>query len=150
MLRRSAAGIRGTTSLPVLQYGGAAGDGDADAVVIAAAHEGDELATIVGDATRRGVECVFEVRDEEELERLLEEHDPEVLLLSAAEADDQQTALDRVLELLQDVPAGKLAVAELHGLLREELDELERAGMDAVIVDRADVAALAGEDASAA
>ena len=147
VLRRGAAGIREATPLPVLLYGGSATD--ADAVVIAAEHDGARQATLVEDATRRGVECVFEVHDEGELERLLEEHDPEVLLLSAAGADGEQTALDRVLELLEDVPAGKLAVAELHGLDREELDALERAGMDAVIVGPVDVAALAGEDAPA-
>ena len=39
-----------------------------------------------------------------------------------------------MLDLLSDVPAGKLAIADLGGVTQEELDELERAGVDAVLV----------------
>jgi hypothetical protein len=53
------------------------------------------------------------VRDEDELEEVLELVDPEILLLSAEDADDGQDHLERLLELLPDIPAGKLAIAEL-------------------------------------
>jgi indole-3-glycerol phosphate synthase len=66
------------------------------------------------------------VRDEEELERALDELDPELLVLAGT--------LEAVLDLLEDVPAGKLAIAEVPAPSEEEIDELERAGMDAVIV----------------
>ena len=59
---------------------------------------------------------------------MLEHVDPEILLLTADEADDEQAPLDRLLELLPDVPAGKLAIAELPGASREDVEELERAG----------------------
>ena len=49
-----------------------------------------------------------------------------------------------MLELLPDVPAGKLAIAELTGASREDVEELERAGIDAVLVS-GDVAALVGD-----
>ena len=39
-----------------------------------------------------------------------------------------------VLDLLPDVPAGKLAVAEVPVATRDEVAALERAGIDAVIV----------------
>jgi hypothetical protein len=39
-----------------------------------------------------------------------------------------------VLDLLSDVPAGKLAIADVHGITQVEIDELERAGVDAVLV----------------
>lgn len=145
VVRAAVTGVRAATSLPVLQYGGAPGEWEADAVVISAAHDDDHLDSLVGAAETHGMECVFEVRDEEELERLLEVRDPEVLLLTAITADDDQTALDRVLELLEDVPAGKLAVAVLDGLAPGDLDVLERAGMDAVLVGAHDLSALAGE-----
>ena len=48
------------------------------------------------------------------------------------------------LDLLQDVPAGKLAIAELAVSGRDEVAELERAGMDAVIVPGGNVAELVG------
>jgi hypothetical protein len=43
---------------------------------------------------------------------------------------------------LHDVPAGKLAIAELHDATAEDVAELERAGVDAVLVAPGDVAAL--------
>jgi indole-3-glycerol phosphate synthase len=72
------------------------------------------------------VELALRVRDEEELEQALEELDPELLVLCGS--------LDHVLELLAEVPAGKLAIADVPSATDEEVEELERAGVDAVIV----------------
>ena len=58
----------------------------------------------------------------------------------AAGSDDP---VERVLELLHDVPAGKLAIADLGELDDETLEALERAGIDAVIVAGDRVGALA-------
>jgi indole-3-glycerol phosphate synthase len=49
-----------------------------------------------------------------------------------------------VLDLLPDVPAGKLAIAELGSTTRDEVDALERAGVDAVLVSTGNVAELVG------
>jgi hypothetical protein len=73
-----------------------------------------------------GVELAVRVRDEEELEQALEELDPELFVLAGG--------LEEVLDLLAEVPAGKFAIAELPTTTAEEIEELERAGMDAVIV----------------
>lgn len=81
---------------------------------------GGELA-LAGD-----FELAVRVRDEEELERVLEELDPELFVLAGE--------LEEVLDLLAEVPAGKLAIAELPATTSEQIEELERAGMDAVIV----------------
>jgi indole-3-glycerol phosphate synthase len=80
---------------------------------------------------REGVELVVLVAREEELEEALEHFDPELFVLAAPEADD---ALAHVLDLLSDVPAGKLAIADIAGVTAEQIDELERAGFDAVLV----------------
>ena len=64
---------------------------------------------------------MLRVRDEDELEEVLELVDPEILLLSAEEADDGQDHLERLLELLPDIPAGKLAIAELAGASRDDV-----------------------------
>lgn len=92
---------------------------------------GDPAATArVVDFTAAGAawdaELAVRVRDEEELATVLEELDPELLVLAGT--------LDAVLELLEDVPAGKLAIAELTAPTDGDVEELERAGMDAVIV----------------
>ena len=65
-----------------------------------------------GDVGRR-VEAVLDVRDEDELEEALEEHDPEIFLLARLGDDDHEDPLESVLELLPDVPAGKLAIADV-------------------------------------
>ena len=88
-------------------------------------------------------ELVVRIRDEDELRAALDAIDPEVLLL-AAPAEDPERALERALALLADVPAGKLAVVELPGVTRDAVAELERAGVDGVIVPGGAVAGLAG------
>jgi hypothetical protein len=89
-------------------------------------------------------ELVVRVEDDDSLVAVLDELDPELFLL-AAPSNRSEQALEHVLGLLPDVPAGKLAVAEVPGLTHDELAELERAGFDAVIVRAADVADLVGE-----
>jgi indole-3-glycerol phosphate synthase len=65
-------------------------------------------------------------------------------VLAAPDADGED-ALERVLDLLPDVPAGKLAIAELSGLSREDVAALERAGFDGVIVEPRSVSDLIGD-----
>jgi Indole-3-glycerol phosphate synthase len=131
-------GVRDATPLPLLWSGAggfreASGAG-ADAVVLAAAGAGDELEELFDEAQELGLECVLRVRDEDELEDVLERVDPEILLLAAARADDGEPQLEKLLDLLPDVPAGKLAIAELPRASRDDVAELERAGVDAVLV----------------
>ena len=150
VLDRPAPGVREATGLPVLFRGDspdAARAAGADAWVLIAEHhhdEGSELEERYARALGLGLECVIDGRDEEELEVVLERVDPEIFLLSSREADDDEEALDRVLELLPDVPAGKLAIAELQASTRDEVVSLERAGVDAVLVGGGDVAHLVG------
>jgi len=139
-------GVRDATQLPLLwcvegRFRDAHGAG-ADAVVLVAEQAEDTLEELYEEALELGLECVVEVRDEDELEQVLDRVDPEIFLLTADEADDGQEHLDRLLELLPDVPAGKLAIAELARPTREDVAELERAGVDAVLVAALDVAGL--------
>jgi indole-3-glycerol phosphate synthase len=145
VVRRHAASVRESTELPLLAFGLATEVGDVDALVVDVADHGDSLSAVVEAAQALGLECVLRVRDEEELEEVLELVDPEILLLCAEDADDEQDHLERLLELLPDIPAGKLAIAELAGASRYEVLELERAGVDAVIVSGSDVASLVGD-----
>jgi len=145
VVRRHTDGMRESTHLPLLAFGRHAEVGDVDALVVDVAEHGDALREIVATAQARGLECVLRVRDEDELEEVLELVDPEILLLSAEDADAGQGHLERLLELLPDIPAGKLAIAELSGASRDEVLELERAGVDAVIVSGSDVESLVGD-----
>lgn len=147
-LRRAGASLRDATVLPVLAVGlsleEAVGLG-ADAVVISAAEESDVLLDLVEGAAGLGIECVVKVRDEDDLERALEHLDPEIFLLSAEAADDGEEQLERLLRLLPDIPAGKLAIADLGQASREQIEQLEHAGVDAVLVDPGDVEELVGD-----
>jgi len=135
-------------ALPLLAYGPApeeAAESAAAAVVLAIEDEDDEALHGLADrCLDLGLEVVVRIRDDEELERVLEHLDPEIVLLSPERAVTEQAALDRLLELLPDVPAGKLAIAELADASREDVEELERAGVDAVLVT-GDVGALVGD-----
>ena len=139
--------FRAETGLPLLAYGPppeAAAEAAADAVVLATGDSDDALAEHADRCHALGIEVVVRVADDEELARALERVDPEILLLTAERAEDEQTPLDRLLQLLPDVPAGKLAIAELPGASRDDVEELERAGVDAVLVT-GDVEKLVGD-----
>lgn len=111
--------IRAASALPILTSVGVGGD----ACIVAPGDEDFELAA--------GVELVVQVGREDELEEALERLDPELLVLAARDAEEP---LQRVLELLSDVPAGKLAIADVGAVTQLEIDELERAGVDAVLL----------------
>jgi hypothetical protein len=135
--RRGSAGVRDASQLPLL-FVGAADDAlgaAADAVVIPP----DPVAW--EEAHGLELDCVVRVFDPDDLARALEELDPEVLLLSADPESDEDV-LETLLALLHDVPAGKLAIAELRDASADDVAELERAGVDAVLVTSTDVAAL--------
>jgi indole-3-glycerol phosphate synthase len=143
--------VRSETELPILRANGspaeAAREGaDAWLVAIADAGEDDDwLVRHYAEALGLGLDCVVEVRTEEELQLALERLDPEILLLSAG-GDADADAFGRALELLPDVPAGKLAVADVPVSNRDEVVELERAGFDAVIVGARNVGDLVGDE----
>jgi SpoU rRNA methylase family enzyme len=145
------AGLRDATRLPILWRANAAVDRAAevaDAVTVTLPEDEDDDHDAVQrrheDALAAGLDCAVEVHSEEELERALEVLDPEIFLLVPPQ-DDEEERLEAVLELLAAVPAGKLAIADLAVTTEHEVHELERAGVDAVIVHAADVSPLAGE-----
>jgi hypothetical protein len=148
VLRGLAEGLADRPDLPVLVYGPSARDAaeiGADAVVLGVDGDDDLLGELVHQAAALGLECVVRVGDEDELQRALELLDPEIVLLVAEGVDDDEAPLDRLLALLPDVPAGKLAIAELAGALHDDVQELERAGVDAVLVSDTDVRSLVTE-----
>lgn len=150
VVRGELAGVRDATELPILWSADApegAGMAGADACVLVAARYDDDWERLADDhahVLELGLDCVVQVRDEDELQEVFERVDPEIVLLSGRSADPDADVLDHVLELLPDVPAGKLAVAEAPIASRDEVVALERAGIDAVIVGPRDVTALVG------
>ena len=80
---------------------------------------------------------LVEVHDEDELERALEVVDADVIGINNRDLADFTVDIERTYELLTDVPAGKTVVSESGFHTREQLDELERVGVDAVLVGEA-------------
>jgi indole-3-glycerol phosphate synthase len=150
VVRRDPGALRGATGLPILWR--AETDLEqaaevADAVILALSDgEGEEIPAQQRhqQALELGLDCVVEVRSEEELDRALEILEPEIFLLVPS-PDAPDGPLEAVLELLAEVPAGKLAIADLAVTTEHEVQELERAGVDAVIVHAEDVSPLVGD-----
>jgi len=106
----------------------------ADAVLLIVAALGDEdLRSLYQEARSIDLDCLVEVHDAEELERALEAG-AEVIGINNRNLDDMSVDIQTTYELMPDVPAGKTVVAESGISGREELAELDRVGVDAVLI----------------
>jgi indole-3-glycerol phosphate synthase len=109
----------------------------ADAVLlIVAALEDEELMDLYTQARRLDLDCLVEVHDEAELERALVV-DADVIGINNRHLGDFSVDVETTVRLLTDVPAGKTVVSESGYHRREQLDELERIGVDAVLIGEA-------------
>ena len=75
----------------------------------------------------------MEVHDEAELDVALEAG-AEVIGINNRDLEDFSVDVARTFELLADVPAGKIVVSESGIATREQVEELEQVGVDAVLV----------------
>jgi indole-3-glycerol phosphate synthase len=113
----------------------------ADAVLLIVAALGDEaLRSLYEGARSIDLDCLVEVHDAGELERALEAG-AEVIGINNRNLDDMSVNIETTFELMPDVPAGKTVVAESGISGREELAELDRVGVDAVLIGGALMAA---------
>jgi indole-3-glycerol phosphate synthase len=110
----------------------------ADALLlIVAALEPQELAELHAQARELDLDVLVEVHDDEELEAALEAADPDIIGINNRNLTDFTVDTARTFDLLTDVPAGKTVVAESGFYSREQIDELERVGCDAVLIGEA-------------
>ncbi|MEA2363076.1 MAG: indole-3-glycerol phosphate synthase [Thermoleophilaceae bacterium] len=133
---------RVATDLPVLRkdftidpyqlYEAKAAGADAVLLVVGAMTEG-ELALLHREARALDLDAIVEIHDEEELERALEV-DADVLGINNRNLEDFSVDIQRTFDLLADVPAGKVVVSESGIHSREQIDELEQVGVDAVLI----------------
>ena len=133
---------KAATSLPVLRkdfivdpyqiYEAAAAGADAILLIVAALHPAD-LAVLLREARDLDLDALVEIHDEEELETALDV-DADLLGINNRDLTDFTVDLQRTFDLLADVPAGKMVVSESGIANREQLEELERVGVDAVLV----------------
>jgi indole-3-glycerol phosphate synthase len=150
IVRRDPGAVRQASALPILWRGEstfAKAAEVADAVTVVVPEDEEDHPALERqheEALALGLDCAVEVRSEEELQRALELLDPEIFLL-APPPGPAADRLEAVLDLLAEVPAGKLAIADLAVTTEDEVHELERAGVDAVIVHADDVSPLVGD-----
>ena len=107
----------------------------ADAILlIVAALSSRDLERLHEEARAIDLDVLVEVHDEDELKRALEVIDADVIGINNRNLHDFSVDVERTFELLADVPAGKTVVSESGFERRDELDELERRGVDAVLM----------------
>jgi indole-3-glycerol phosphate synthase len=109
----------------------------ADAVLlIVAALDPDQLRRLHEEARTLDLDVVVEVHKEWELETALTA-DAEVIGINNRDLDDFTVDIQTTFELITDVPAGKTVVSESGIADRPTLEELERVGVDAVLIGEA-------------
>jgi indole-3-glycerol phosphate synthase len=98
------------------------------------AGEGELLDDLYPAVDILGIDCAIEVRESEDMAEILERFDPQIFVAASPRrsGDDE---LEHMLDLLADVPAGKLVIARpRRPIIREQILALERAGVDAILV----------------
>jgi indole-3-glycerol phosphate synthase len=106
----------------------------ADAVLLVAGSlEPQSLGTLHGLARDLDLDAVVEISRPEELETALGV-DADVIGINNRDLEDFSVDIQRTFDLLADVPAGKTVVSESGIASREQIEELEDAGVDAVLV----------------
>ena len=106
-------------------------------LLIVAALEPRRAGAPAPEALALDLDVLVEVHDEEELRGARSSVDADVIGINNRDLTDFTVDVERTFELLSDVPAGKTVVSESGFSDREQLDELERVGVDAVLVGEA-------------
>jgi indole-3-glycerol phosphate synthase len=116
-------------------YEAAANGADAVLLIVRALDD-DALASLHAEALALDLDPLVEVHDPEELERALQLN-LTVIGINNRDLDSGEVDVSRTFELMPDVPAGKTVVAESGISEPSQLEELDRVGVDAVLIGEA-------------
>jgi indole-3-glycerol phosphate synthase len=106
----------------------------ADAVLLVVGSlDAGELASLFQEARALDLDALVEVHDEQELQVALDV-DADLIGINNRDLHDFSVDISKTFDLLADVPAGKTVVSESGIVYREQIEELERVGVDAVLV----------------
>jgi len=146
---------RAVTALPILRkdftvdtymlHEARAAGADAVLLVVGSLRDG-ELADLYAAAGELDLDAIVEISHAEELDAALEV-DADVIGINNRDLDDFTVDITRTFDLLADVPAGKTVVSESGIVHREQIEELERVGVDAVLVGETVMRAADPEEA---
>ena len=133
---------RSVTELPILRK-----DFTVDPYMLfeAKAAGADAVLLVVGSLEPEALQMLIELTRELELDALVEisgdaelrvalDVDADVIGINNRDLEDFTVDITRTFDLLADVPAGKTVVSESGIVYREQIEELERVGVDAVLV----------------
>jgi indole-3-glycerol phosphate synthase len=133
---------RSATSLPIIRkdfivdpyqlYEAAVNGADAVLLIVRALDD-ERLRRLYEEAEALDLDCLVEVHDANELERALLAG-ADVLGINNRNLDEMTVDIETTFELMPDIPAGKTVVAESGISGRDELEELDRVGVDAVLI----------------
>ena len=133
---------RAASELPVLRkdftidpyqlYEAKAAGADAVLLVVGAMTQ-SELASLYREAHSLDLDAVVEIHAEDELDAALAV-DADVIGINNRDLGDFSVDISRTFDLLADVPAGKTVVSESGIESREQVEDLEQVGVDAVLV----------------
>jgi indole-3-glycerol phosphate synthase len=136
---------RAACSLPILRkdfivdpyqlYEARAAGADAVLLIVAALQDG-ELAELQERARALGLDTLVEVHDRDELTRAAA-IDPKIVGVNNRDLRDFSVDVRRTAQLLAEMPPGVLVVSESGIATREQVRELERQGVAAVLVGEA-------------
>jgi indole-3-glycerol phosphate synthase len=146
---------RRATQLPILRkdfcvdlyqlYEAKVAGADAVLLVVGSLRAAD-LERLYAEAQALDLDAIVEVHDEEELECALE-LDVDVIGINNRNLEDFTVDIQTTLDLLSAVPTGKTVVSESGIRTRQEIEELERVGVDAVLIGETLMRAPNPEDA---
>lgn len=133
---------RRATHLPILRkdfcvdpyqlFEAKAAGADAVLLVVGSLHKAD-LATLYADAQALDLDAIVEVHDAAELDCALE-LDVDVIGINNRNLADFSVDIQTTVDLLAAIPTGKTVVSESGIRTRQEIEELERVGVDAVLI----------------
>jgi indole-3-glycerol phosphate synthase len=133
---------RAVSDLPVLRkdfivdryqlYESAVAGADAILLIVAAL-DPDDLYELLREARALDLDALVEVHGERELEVALDV-EADIVGINNRDLADFSVDIERTYELLSDIPAGKTVVSESGFSTRDQLDDLERVGVDAVLI----------------
>ncbi len=133
---------RAASDLPILRkdftvdpyqlFEAKAAGGDAVLVVVGSAPT-RELGSLMDLARDLDLDVLVEIHRDEELDVALD-LDADVIGINNRDLADFSVDVRRTFDLLTDVPAGKTVVSESGITTREQIEELEQVGVDAVLV----------------
>lgn len=117
---------------PYMLFESAAQGADAILLIVAAL-PGKDLERLFREARSLDLDCLVEVRDRSELERALE-LEADLIGINNRNLTDMTVDISTTFDLLTQIPTGKAVTSESGITSSEEVEALERVGVDAVLV----------------